>query len=402
MNAGFVKACPEIKLCSYYSIHVARSVEQVEEIRCFWEKMQQHPHADIDFYLALLAARREILRPHVILLALNGRVISLLIGRIENIPFACKIGYKIVAQPPVRSLTIVYGGILGDPSRASCAVLLAELMNTLARGEAEIVFMNHLAMDGLMYRSATTMPGFLCRDHACVPNDHWRISLAGSYDKFCATLSKNTKHNLRRYSQRLRTRLDERLKIKCYRHAGDMEQIVRESETVSRKTYQRGLGAGFVENGETLRRLALGLQRRRFRAYILYDGDQPCAFWNGIEHGKVFYTGTTGYDPAYEECRPGAFLLNHMIEDFCREGKIEAIDFGFGDAQYKRSFGDQNWREASVCIFPFTARGLRLSVLRTATVALTQMAKYLLQRWRVLQKIKWLWRKRLRSEAEVK
>ncbi|GAF75893.1 unnamed protein product, partial [marine sediment metagenome] len=40
-----------------------------------------------------------------------------------------------------------------------------------------------------------------------------------------------------------------------------------------------------------------------------------------------------------------------MFEALCLEKNVDAIDFGFGDAQYKESFSDVSWMEASVYIF---------------------------------------------------
>ena len=40
-----------------------------------------------------------------------------------------------------------------------------------------------------------------------------------------------------------------------------------------------------------------------------------------------------------------------MIEDLSRHPTVFAIDYGFGDAQYKRSFADESRDEADVRIF---------------------------------------------------
>ena len=37
-----------------YTIKVARSIEEVEQYRNFWEKMQWHPNADMDYYLTVI------------------------------------------------------------------------------------------------------------------------------------------------------------------------------------------------------------------------------------------------------------------------------------------------------------------------------------------------------------
>ena len=76
------------------TINVARTIEEVEQLRNYWEKLQRHPNADIDNYLTVVKTLKEIIRPHVIFLSKDGVPTSIMIGRIENYPFECKVGYK--------------------------------------------------------------------------------------------------------------------------------------------------------------------------------------------------------------------------------------------------------------------------------------------------------------------
>lgn len=116
MKENFEEHIPE-----GWSIKVAKSVEDVEELRGTWQEWQWHPNADIDFYLTIVNARPEILRPHVILLLSNDQPVAMMIGRIEEKKFEFKIGYKSFYGPKVRLLTIIYGGILGDHSLRRCS-----------------------------------------------------------------------------------------------------------------------------------------------------------------------------------------------------------------------------------------------------------------------------------------
>lgn len=69
----------------------------------------------------------------------------------------------------------------------------------------------------------------------------------------------------------------------------------------------------------------------------------PRAFWHGTLNRRIFYTGPTGYDPEYRDLRLGSYVLAKMAEHLC--GQADWLDFGLGDAEFMRHFGDQSWEE---------------------------------------------------------
>ena len=123
--------------------------------------------------------------------------------------------------------------------------------------------------------------------------------------------------------------------------------------------------------------------------------DSPYAFWNGFIFKKVFYSSSTGYDPSLNYYHPGMFLLLKMIEEFCLDSYYEAVDFGFGEAEYKRIFCTEKWQESSVYIFAPTFKGLRLKAIKLSTVIASQTAKKVVKRFKTLQHVKRTWRHRL-------
>ena len=91
-------------------------------------------------------------------------------------------------------------------------------------------------------------------------------------------------------------------------------------------------------------------------------------------------------------------IQGYTEEDFCNDKTTEAVDYGFGDAQYKRSYCNQSWREASLYFFAPTLKGLKLNAARTATIGISQFAKSVLDRTGFLTKAKRVWRKHLTPE----
>jgi CelD/BcsL family acetyltransferase involved in cellulose biosynthesis len=125
----------------------------------------------------------------------------------------------------------------------------------------------------------------------------------------------------------------------------------------------------------------------------------PAAFWDGSIHGRTFFIGSPGYDPAYARHRIGTWLQMRMMEDLCAREDVRALDYGMGDAQYKRSFGDECWMDAVVHVFAATPRAVRANVARTALEGTTRTARRALARVGAEERVKRVWRGRLSAKA---
>jgi CelD/BcsL family acetyltransferase involved in cellulose biosynthesis len=150
-------------------------------------------------------------------------------------------------------------------------------------------------------------------------------------------------------------------------------------------------------------RLELAARKGWLRAYVLYVGDEPCAFWIGMLYGEIFVGEYTGYDPAFRDFSPGMFLMMQVIEGFCGgvQDTVKEVDFGLGNAEYKAALCGKNWIEASVFIFGPTLRGVALKGMRTMTVMVDVFARRVLASTKLLPRLKRAWRDRLAQNAQA-
>ncbi len=382
-----------------YSITIAKSVLEVEELRQSWEAMQWHPNADIDFYLTVLSCRAETLRPYVISISQNGNPRAMAIGRMESTRLRFDLGYRTLCESPARVLMIIYGGLLGEESAEASKTLLSEIIKSLRRREADAVMFNSLPLNSPMYQLAKKTPGFFSRDHIEDLNLHWKMELPSGIGDFLKKMSSKHRYWLRRLEKTLEKDFPGQIVFKTFRKEEETEQLCIHSEEIACKTYQRGLGVGFVNDRLHQQRMRLAAKRCWLRAYLLYVNNQPSAFWIGTAYKGVFYLDFTGYDPMLKKYEPGTLLFMKMIEDCCRDN-IQEVDFGFGDAFYKSRFGDHKWNEASVFIFAPTAKGLKLNTLRTAVTAASHLTQGLASRFNVVDKMKKRWRQKLVQEMK--
>lgn len=177
-------------------------------------------------------------------------------------------------------------------------------------------------------------------------------------------------------------------------HFDDIPGLCARLEEVAGRTYQRGLGAGFVDNEEHRRRFALFSSRGQLRVQLLGIEDEIRAFWIGTVYKNVFHSSETGYDPDLLTFEPGTLVFVRMVDELIKEG-VQKIDFGLGDAFYKQRFGDHCWQETTVHLFAPTAKGLLLRSATGFSRMFDSAGRRLLERLRLLNRFKRGWRRRL-------
>lgn len=377
-------------------VTIARSPEEVEELRERWQRMPvRQVHSDIDFYLAVVRSRTEVLRPHVVHLERDGNPAALLAARLEEIPFEASVGYRVVHRPLLRTLTVAHGGLVGIDGEEPLRVLLRAVDESFRKGEADVIVFPSLRVGSAEYRVASSMAGPLRRQHFAETRTHHRLVLPASFDEFLASRGRKVRSGLRNHANRLHRVFGDELTVSSLREPADFDRIFRDLVRVAAKTYQRGLGASFADTAERRELVRLSLERSWFRAWALYRGGTPIAFWQGSVFDRVYRSGTTGYHPEYAAHRVGTYLLMRVIEDLCADSGIDVLDYGLGDAEYKRRFGSDSWEERDVVVFAPTLRGVRLNVTRTTIVGSAVGAKRVLNRIGLTDRVKKAWRRRL-------
>lgn len=376
------------------SVHIARCEAEVEALRPAWEELQTpHLTSDLDYFLTLIRHAPGIVRPHVVLTERAGQPASLVVGRVEDEKLRARLGCGVGYGPRLRMLTVAYGGFLGEC--ASSPGLLERLRHSLAGERVDLLRLRMLTVGSPEHAAATGEAGILRRRGFAPKTSHWRCSLPGSFEEFLAERSKESRRYVRRYGARLEAKYQEDAEIRFFTSRFELDRLFEDSARVHRTTYQHALGVGFSD-GDLYRRLTeLTMDRGWFRGAVLYLREQPVAFWHGNAYRGTFGTTATGFDPAYSEDRPGTFLLMRLVESLCADPAITTLDFGFGDADYKRRFGDSTALEQDVVVFEPRARTIAINVSQTAVLGTASLARAALARTGRLRAARRAWRRRV-------
>ena len=381
------------------TIKILENSDDLNSIRNSWTDMNHHPNADPDFYIAILNERKEILRPHVMVLYDDQKPQAMMIGRVESRRMAIQIGYMPVYSPKVLSLTILHGGLLGNFTHETSEIFVKELLNSLRLHEFDAVYFGGIPVDSNIFPMIKTMPSVFCRDNIPIEAMHWKAGLTSTVEDFLKKISRKHRYWVRRMANLLEKDFPGRIRIQSFTGEGTVDQLCTDVESIASRTYHRGLGVGFVDNHENRARMALSAKKKWLRAYILYIDEKPCSFWIATCYGDTVHLNFTGYDSKYEKYEPGTVLFIKMVEEFCREG-IKVMDYGSGDAKYKSRFGDSNWMEASIYIFSPSLKGVSINLVRTSANFITKTSKRILAKTSLTESVKKRWRKRVSKEDE--
>jgi CelD/BcsL family acetyltransferase involved in cellulose biosynthesis len=377
-------------------LHVARTAEEVEALRVPWEALQgDHLTSDIDYFLTVLAHAPGVIRPHVLLVEAAGLPAGLVVARLEDVRLGARLGYGRGVEPRVRSLTVSYGGLLGrcagDPD------VLETLRRSLAGERIDVIQARMLGCDSPLHARARSHVFRLRHFAGAAPR--WRVRIPDSFERFLGARSKETRRHIRRYARRLEDRYGAEAEIRFLDRRDELETLLADSARVHRTTYQHALGVGFSDRPLERRLTELALDRGWFRSGVLYLRGDPVAFWHGNAYRGTFGTTVTGFDPAFSEDRPGTYLLMKIVERLCADPAVERLDFGSGDAEYKRRFADECITERDLVLFEPRPRALALNAVETAVLGTAALGRAVLLRGGRLGSVRTAWRRRRLTRA---
>lgn len=382
-------------------LRVLRELGELATVRDAWLNMQSDQiSADPDFFVASAQADPTIIRPHVVVLERDGEPEAMLIGRVERLTLTTRLGYRTVYAPEVRSLTIVYGGLLGNVDDSTFRALLSSVRASLAHHEADIAIFRYLPVDSSSYRIASIELPVLTRQHLVEHVMHWELDLPSSLEELLRSRSKATRSSLSRTMRKLEQTYEGRLEVRRYVDPADADEYFRAIETIAPKTYQDGLGVSFRDTPSHRGRVLNLMEYGRYRGWVLLLDGRPVAFEHGALYRGRFRSGRPGYDPDFARLSVGTYLFLRTLEELAADEQAVVVDHGVGDADYKRRFGTRSWQEANAILYAPTLRGVQLNLTRTALQAGVVTARRIVGRGELSRTVRRRWRRHVSGRHE--
>lgn len=397
--ADFSKTTKPSAVCPF-EIQFLGSVEQVQSIRPVWESLQAKSteiiniEVDFDRYISAVKSDRKR-EPYILLLLKTGIPHAMLIGTREQISIPCKLGYWNVMSPSLHAAKVVYGGFLGHYDEQTCDQMIEYLYQSTRSGIVDVVRFEQIPRKSLLFSRVRSHPSFFCRGYFPKFDKHWQLDVPDRMESFYSQHSSKTRQTLKRYTRKLEK--NHEVYIRECRDAETLTDILPMAAAISQKTYQHALGWGLVNDEATYNRLQMAAQQGWLRFHVLCLNERPCAFQYGYQYQGTYYLQTMGFDPELRNLHAGTVLFLKIIEQLCNDPEVDLLDFGYGDAEYKRRFGTTQWDEATLYMFAPRIYPVLVNSVHTVFKGLSCLMQWSVQKAGVEGAIKQQWRRLLQK-----
>lgn len=359
-------------------VTVARNSVDVEKLRKIWSELPRtHVDADIDHFLTVVKGSPSVVRPHVLHILGDNRDL-IVVARLANHSFSLTAGYTTVASTIAPALVVSFGGILGAHTVQDYQYALAVLRDQ-AKDEADAIVFQKVDTSSMLFEHLHRC-GHRALRLTRPSVSTWSTELPTSWEALLAKRSSKSRRQLRYDDNRLRRTYDERLKLRRLDSDEHRLRLLVDLRTVASASYQSNLKVSVLDDPLQFALISAARSTRSLRVWMLYIDEEPVAFWWGVIHGGTLIIGSPGFRPEYTKERVGYFTFRRMIEDACADPAISHIEYGPGEADYKKRFATHRAEVADVILFEARARSLVLKGLLGLDDAVRMVGQRAVQR----------------------
>jgi Acetyltransferase (GNAT) domain len=337
------------------AIRSITTFEELETIRAFWQERQHHPNSDLELFELVCSNRPEVISP-VVFVERDAQLFSLLIARLERSNFTPAIGYFKPFGIPAIVLRVLHEGLIGDETETVAAELVSHLLSFLKSKQVDAITFHHFREDSSLVKALLNGGKQFWFNNRPNWSVHRSMTIGSEAGFLLSAMKPKHRSWIRKKGRDLDSASENQTTWHWLSKFEDLDKLCAEMENVAALSYQRGLGAGFVNNEEHRKRLALFSGRGQLRIQLLVVKGNVKAYWMGIVYRNVFHSWATSYDSELSKYEPGTQLFLRLTDELVKEG-VNKLDFGLGDAHYKKRFGDNSWREASFTLYAPTFKG---------------------------------------------
>jgi hypothetical protein len=347
------------------TIDILGRTEDLHERNAEWIGLCPHPEAHPALFKAVADVNPDLIRPHVVLVSRAQTVIAIAVARIQYERIPLKLGPISLPTPRLRVLRLSYDGVMGETSPEVFATLNSALTEPLNTGEADALLWDHVRIVSPAALAASQPGPMLQRDLSPVTTTlHWSTAMDQDFEAFLRGLSKGERSNYKKNVKKLEEHFAGRLRSVCYQSIDDFDVIMRDTLAIADLTYQRAIGASFADQIWAQSWLKSSLELGIARCFVVYIDDEPTAFVLGHVWKGRLITHFMGYDPELSDFGVGRYINFKMIAAACADADIKHLDFGFGDALYKRRICKTMWEEVDRFIFARRLKPMAVNVVR--------------------------------------
>lgn len=202
------------------------------------------------------------------------------------------------------------------------------------------------------------------------------IKMAQSFDDYMLKFKAKKRYNYKRQLKIFKEKSEDNLQFIRVESREDIKSFLEDAEKISLKSWQNNrIGQRIDSTRDSISKISDLADRKILRSYLVKSLNHPVAFIIGYQFQGVFHYVEIAYDKEYSKYSPGTVALYMLIEDLHSYNSPQFINFGIGDAQYKKEFGNINSEDASILIMRRSIGHLALRLIHSLFKSLIKFIK---------------------------
>jgi CelD/BcsL family acetyltransferase involved in cellulose biosynthesis len=295
--------------------------------------------------------------PFIVVVRRGGAIRCIAPFFTDRTQFPMKLSVLTLASLPIRLLKLFGDEFIcagGEDARQTFGLVFAALADY--RGGFDLVTFYNLDCSGRLFKYCTSpqLAGGEFRFVLASPKVekvHQVKFVASDHDGYMKSLSPSTRQNLRRTTRKFFS--DGKAELVKITKPEQVPAFLAQLDEVCRNAWQGKTFGYHRRNTENGRRQFEHVAREGWlRSYVLVHDRQPVAFELGYQYAGTYYGQECGYDQKWSSTGPGSIVMHLVIEDLFKEDRPDLLDFGFGDAPYKRSFSNTEHDAVAAYLVP--------------------------------------------------
>lgn len=375
------------------------ALEEIDKIKSDWLNLieksgERNMYVDPDFFEHLFHSRAGEAIPNIVLFKVEEEPIAIVIGWIKKLKIPLRLGYFELHTPLLNCFEVEIGGLLTDGKEKSKAIVDNYLSTLLKEKDTELLLIDHLYSSNKLWNEIKN--GFsIKRKPVYKLGITWyaKIKDTETGEKI-KLFSSKTASKFRRKARRLKEYFNQELDVVILDKPEYIDRFLIHADMIGKKSYQYALDVGVKNNDFWKNMLTAFAELGYFRGYLLMNNDKPIAYILGVQYKDIFYQYATAYNDDFKRYSPGEFLRLEVFKDLENQ-EIYYVDYGYGDAAYKKMFGTDSLEEATFKLYGFSLKAKFSGLLDKLTTSLTENVLSILEKAGIVDKIKKLWRRKL-------
>ncbi|MFN3652918.1 MAG: GNAT family N-acetyltransferase [Armatimonadota bacterium] len=299
----------------------------------------------------------------------------------QTLELPCRLGYATVASFRLAALEIPGPAFAGAREPEALELALAAL---LEKNPNASLYLSSLPEAAPVWRLLRESPGIRRHGWTYLPYgsaEYWLLKLEPDFDSYLSRFSGRSRRKLQNTVRRLES-VEGEVSVRRIARADEVPPLLQHVERVSHRSWQgTRLRRAVRASREMALRLTAEAERGWLRSYVLLRGKEPISFVLGRQVERVYYYDQVGYDPEWSDYSPGKVLLYRLLEDLHQHDPPEWLDFGYGDAEYKRFFGTHHERVVNTYLLRKRPRPAVALSIHATCAGTSEVVRSLLERF---------------------